>query len=91
MTLFFAFFVLPILDQSIGIDTTNVPKEDAKIVGEEFYYRFVTYVWTYVQVALVVWGAYAVTTGKLESFWEWLGFILEFLARQWRYRNYRGS
>lgn len=78
LALFFAFFVLPILDQSIGIDTSNVPKEEAKIVGEEFYYRFVTYVWTYVQVAMVVWGAYAATTGQLDSFWEWLGFILGF-------------
>ncbi len=78
LALFFAFFVLPILDQSIGIDTSNVPKEEAKIVGEEFYYRFVTYVWTYVQVAMLVWGSYTATTGKLDSFWEWLGFILSF-------------
>ncbi len=78
ITLFFAFFVLPVLDQSIGIDTTNIPKEDAKIVGEEFYYRFVTYAWTYLQIALIIWGAYAVTTGRLESIRDWFGFILSF-------------
>lgn len=78
LTLVFAFLILPILDQSIGVDKTNVPDDQAKLVGEDFYYRFVTYVWTFVQLALVVWGANAVTTGKLVTSWEWLGFLLSF-------------
>jgi alkane 1-monooxygenase len=78
LTLFFAFLVLPLLDQVLGIDTRNVPGDKVKKVGDEFYYRFVTYIWTYVQIAMVVWGAYAVTSGKLQTPWEWLGFALSF-------------
>jgi len=78
LALFFAFIVLPLLDHYIGIDNRNVPENQAKFVGEEFYYRFVTYLWTYLQIVLIIWGAYAVTTGKLDTFWHWLGFVLSF-------------
>jgi alkane 1-monooxygenase len=47
-------------------------------VGDEFYYRFVTYIWTFVQVAFVVWGAFAVTTGRLTTTLEWVGFVIGF-------------
>lgn len=76
LAIVFSFLLIPLIDQSLGIDTTNVDESEVKIVGEEFYYRFVTYVWTYVQVAFVIWGAYAVTTGRLNSTWEWAAFIL---------------
>ncbi|HEY0770090.1 MAG TPA: hypothetical protein VGD31_07120, partial [Sphingobacteriaceae bacterium] len=72
----FSFLLIPLIDQSVGIDTTNVEPDQVKVVGEEFYYRFVTYVWTYVQIAFVIWAAYAVTTGQLESAWEWAAFVL---------------
>lgn len=72
----FAFIIIPIIDQLTGLDTTNVPDTEAKRVSEEYYYRFVTYVWTYVQVAFVIWCCYAVTTGNLQSGFEWLGFVL---------------
>ena len=49
----FSFIILPIIDQFTGIDTSNVPESEIKIKGEEFYYRFVTYIWTYVQVGFV--------------------------------------
>jgi alkane 1-monooxygenase len=78
LAIVFSFLFIPLIDQSLGIDTTNVAEDKVKIVGEEFYYRFVTYVWTYVQVAFVIWGAYAVTTSQLNSTWEWAAFILSF-------------
>lgn len=74
----FSFLLIPLIDQSVGIDTSNVKEDEARIVGEEFYYRFVTYIWTYVQVGFVIWGAYAVTTGQLNSGWEWGAFTLSF-------------
>lgn len=74
----FSFLIMPIIDQRMGVDTTNIPADQAKVVGEEFYYRFVTYIWTYVQLAFVVWGAYAVTNGALDSLWEWMAFTLSF-------------
>lgn len=36
ITLFFAFLVLPLVDQSVGTDTTNVPKEHAKLLVKNF-------------------------------------------------------
>jgi alkane 1-monooxygenase len=78
LAIFFSFILIPVIDQSLGIDTSNVPESEAKVVGEELYYRFVTYVWTVVQVAFLAWGAYAVTTGKLDTSWEWIGFVVGF-------------
>jgi len=78
LTLAFAFVILPLLDQAIGTDKTNIPGDQMKLVGEEFYYRFVTYLWTYVQLALVVWAAFAVSNGRLSTFWYWMGFTLSF-------------
>ncbi len=72
----FAFIIIPIIDQLTGLDTTNIPDTEAKRVSEEYYFRFVTYVWTYVQVAFVIWCCYAVTTGNLQSGFEWFGFVL---------------
>lgn len=74
----FAFIVLPLIDQLLGLDTSNVDDQQAKIVGEEFYYRFVTYIWTFIQVGFVIWGCYAVGTGKINSWLEWIGFVLSF-------------
>lgn len=75
LALLFAFIILPVIDQLIGLDTSNVPDDRGKIVSEEFYYRFVTYVWTYVQLAFVIWGAFVVTKHHLSTF-EWIGFIM---------------
>jgi alkane 1-monooxygenase len=78
LAVFFTFIVLPLLDEGIGVSKANVSESESKIVGAEFYYRFVTYCWTYVQVAFLFWGAYAVTTGQLHNVFEWVGFILSF-------------
>src|SRR4051812_19384413 len=78
LAIFFSFILMPVLDQSLGIDKSNLSEDEAKIKAEEFYYRFVTYVWTFVQVGFVLWGAYAVTMGKLHSAIEWAAFILSF-------------
>lgn len=75
VALAFAFIILPVIDQLVGLDTSNVPDDQVKIVSEELYYRFVTYVWTYVQLAFVLWGAFAVTQRQLTGL-EWVGFII---------------
>jgi alkane 1-monooxygenase len=78
LAILFSFVLIPLIDQQLGIDTSNVPESRAKIVSEEFYYRFVTYVWAYVQVAFIFWGAYAATSGRLNTPIEWIGFIVSF-------------
>ncbi|HEX5167754.1 MAG TPA: fatty acid desaturase [Cyclobacteriaceae bacterium] len=77
LSVLFAFILLPLIDQLIGLDTSNIPEDEIKIVSEEFYYRFVTYVWTYVQFAFVVWGVFVIARRDL-SVLEWIGFTLGF-------------
>lgn len=78
LALLFAFIILPIFDHLIGTDPSNVPAVEIDRVADEYYYRFVIYLWTYLQLAMVVWGAYAVTTNRLTTFWDWFGFIVSF-------------
>ncbi len=78
LALLFAFVILPVLDQLIGTDPSNVPENEVERVEREYYYRFVIYLWTYLQLAMIVWGAYAVTTNRLSNVWEWIGFIVSF-------------
>lgn len=77
-TAIFAFIILPIIDFLVGLDTKNVEKETENEVAEEFYYRFVTYIWAFVQVALLFWAAHVIGTGKLQYAYEWIGFSLSF-------------
>jgi alkane 1-monooxygenase len=76
LAIFFSFILIPFIDQLSGIDTSNVPESEVKIKEEEFYYRFVTYVWTYVQVAFVLWGCYVVSTESINTLTEWIGFVI---------------
>lgn len=78
LALLFAFIILPILDHMIGTDPSNVPEEEVERVAAQYYYRFVVYLWTYLQLALIVWGAYAVASNKLSGAWDWFGFIVSF-------------
>lgn len=77
-TIVFAFILLPFIDQLAGVDTRNVAEKDVKKVGEAFYYRFITFIWTYLQIGLLIWAAFAVSSGKLDSWPIWLGFTLSF-------------
>ena len=76
--LIFSFLLLPAIDQSLGTDTSNVSDQDAEMRAEAFYYRFITYIWTFVQVCFLFWGAHAVTSGRLHSLVEWFAFLLGF-------------
>jgi alkane 1-monooxygenase len=78
LAIIFSFVLIPVIDQQIGIDTTNVPASQAKAKGEEFYYRFVTYIWTYVQLGFVVWGCFVIATGNINTLYEWIGFAVSF-------------
>ncbi len=78
LTIVFSFLLIPLIDQLLGIDTSNVPENEIKIRGEEFFYRFITYCWTYFQLAFMVWGCYAITSGKISTPAEWAGFVIGF-------------
>lgn len=74
----FVFIIITSVDYWIGLDTQNVDEDKVKIVGEEFYYRFVTFVWTFVQVGFVLWGCFAIGSGKINTWFEWVGFTVGF-------------
>ena len=78
LAIIFSFLLIPAIDQWVGVDTSNVPADEARHKGEEFFYRFVTYCWAYFQFSFVIWGAYVVTQGKLSNALEWFGFVLSF-------------
>lgn len=78
LTVGFAFILLPVIDQWVGINTGNVDEKEAKAIGEAYYYRFATYVWVYVQLAMLVWAVYVVAQGTLAGWYEWLGFTIGF-------------
>ena len=75
-SIIFVFILIPIIDYQLGLDTHNVPKEEKEKVGEEFYYRFVTYMWVYLQFGFLVWSVYRISTGALTSPQEWIGFTI---------------
>jgi alkane 1-monooxygenase len=74
----FVFLIITSVDYWIGLDTQNVDEDKVKIVGEEFYYRFVTFVWTFLQVGFVLWGCFAIGSGKINTWFEWVGFTVGF-------------
>lgn len=78
LAIIFSFILIPLIDQWLGIDTFNVPADEANRKGEEFFYRFVTYCWTFFQLAFIIWGAFVVTEGHLTTFADWFGFTLSF-------------
>ncbi|MCK6618258.1 MAG: alkane 1-monooxygenase [Cyclobacteriaceae bacterium] len=78
LAIVFAFIIIPVIDQISGLDTTNVEPQRVKFVSEEFFYRFVTYLWTFIQLAFLLWGFYAITSGKINTPLEWMGFTISF-------------
>ena len=75
-TFIFSFVIIPLMDLVIGRETKNVEKGQVKTVTNDYYYRFVTYLWVYVQMASVIWGCYAVSLGTIDLWYEWVGLIL---------------
>jgi len=65
MAVVFVFIVIPLIDRWTGIDTQNVSPAEQSIVGELFYYRFVTYLWVFVQIGFLVWAIDLVATRHL--------------------------
>jgi alkane 1-monooxygenase len=76
LTVAFTFLILPLVDHWVGIDKENVAQEDIDSVENDFYFRLITYLWVFVQVAFVIYGAYAVSHNQIQSISEWLGFVL---------------
>ncbi|PRY85302.1 alkane 1-monooxygenase [Mongoliibacter ruber] len=69
----FVFVLIPIMDYLIGKDKNNIPQSDIPEVSKERFYKLVTFIWVYVQFAVLIWGFYIVATASL-TLGEWLWF-----------------
>jgi alkane 1-monooxygenase len=76
LSLALVFVLIPVFDHLVGTSSYNVPNAEIPLVSRQFFYRFVTYLWTYVQLAFLFWAFYVVTFGNLDSAVEWIGFTL---------------
>ena len=74
----FVFALVPAVDRLVGVDTSNIEMERKSKVAEDFFYRAVTYTWTFVQVALFGWVSFAFGNRGLASAAEWILFTLSF-------------
>jgi len=76
LAIVFSFLIIPLIDSQSGLDTSNIAPDQQKTTGEEFYYRFVTYAWTYIQIAFIIWACSMIGTGNINTVWEWIGFTI---------------
>lgn len=76
ITLFNVFILMPLLDYWVGTDPVNLTKDEATRRSDEFFYRFITYIWAYLQFILIIWGSYIVVYGEINLWFEWLGFLI---------------
>ena len=78
MTLFFSLVIISIVDKAVGVDTSNLTKTESSLVSNELHYRFVTYIWTFVQMSFLVWGTFVISKNLVSSTFEWIGFCIGF-------------
>lgn len=76
LSLVFSFVIIPLIDHGVGKDSTNLSENEVEQLHDDFYYRFVTYVWTYVQVGFICWTTFVITTPSFQNFWEVIGFTI---------------
>ena len=76
LPLVLVFILIPMFDSFVGTSNYNVPEKDVPVVSNQFFYRFVTYLWTYFQYAFLFWAFYVVTFGNLDGAVEWISFTL---------------
>ena len=69
----FVFVFVPLMDFFVRTDKTNIPKEAVSKEAKALFYRLVTYTWVYVQIGVLIWAFYQVSTTKL-TLLEWLAF-----------------
>lgn len=77
ITILFVFVIIPLADYWIGEDLENLSEDQSILIAEQFYYRFITFIWTFFQLAFLVWGVFVVASRPL-SMVEWIAFTQSF-------------
>ncbi len=73
----FVFVLIPVVDALVGKDTENVSESLVPVISEELYYKFILFLWTYVQFAFLLWGCYVVSESNMTGV-ELVGFMTGF-------------
>ncbi|KTD62428.1 alkane 1-monooxygenase [Legionella shakespearei] len=68
------FALVPLIDAFIR-DTLNPSKEQESVLIKDNFFKYITYAYVPMQLALIAYGAYVVSTHSL-SWNEWLGFTM---------------
>lgn len=69
----FVFVLVPLMDYLINRDTFNIPQESVGKISKEYFYKLVTFIWVYVQIAVLFWAFYVVSNADF-GLWEWFAF-----------------
>jgi alkane 1-monooxygenase len=69
----FVFLLVPLMDYVIQKDTANVPAAEVSESMKAQFYKLITFVWVYVQLAVLILGFYVVSTQEL-SMISWIAF-----------------
>lgn len=77
ITIIFVFVIIPLADYLIGEDPENLSDDESILIAEDFYYRFITFIWTFFQIGFVVWATWMVATKPLSAT-EWFAFTFSF-------------
>ena len=75
LTVFMAYVCVPLLDQIIGPKPRFVAKESYKDLAKDKRYRIALYLYAPINIGLVIWGAYFVSSKDL-ALYEWAGFVV---------------
>ena len=69
----FVFLLVPLMDYVIQKDKANIPVAEVSESMKAQFYKLITFVWVYVQLAVLIWGFYWVSTQEL-SLISWIAF-----------------
>ena len=72
----YVFVVLTTVDHLVGPHTQNIPEEEMPIVQDQYFYRLITFCWTYLQLGFVIGACYVVAIGNVTTIYEWIGMVL---------------
>ena len=76
LSIAFVFLLLPLLDQWVGLNTSNLNDVDMAASEADSFYKTVTFFWAFVQTVFLFWAVWAVADGGLITTGDWLGFVL---------------
>lgn len=69
----FVFVLVPLMDFLINRDTTNLSQESVSKASKLYFYKLVTFIWVYVQLAVLLWCFDVVSRADL-GLLEWSAF-----------------